>query len=530
MKPDLYQMVSLLLVGASGTAWSDSQEEKKPNILIAFADDWGRYSDAYSGLEGESPLHDLVKTPNFDRVARQGVLFNNAHVSAPSCTPSRSALLSGQYFWRTGRGAVLLGDDAWDFSIPSFPLMLRDQGGYHIGQTYKVWGPALPKDAPYDGTKHEYERHGTAFNTFSQDATRLMDVQGKSLEDARQVLYDEVLGNFEDFLDDRKPGQPLCYWWGPRNTHRSWTKGSGKRLWGIDPDQLKGKLPAFMPDVPDVREDFADYLGEICALDHGLGLLLNRLEEIGELDNTIVIVSGDHGPPGFPRGKANLYDFGTRVPLAIMWPKQIPPGRIVDDFVNLTDLAPTFLESAGMNIPDVMTGRSLMNVLLSKKSGWVDPSRDYVVTGRETHCNTYPSRAIRTKDWLYIYNFRPELWPAGNPVDIEGGTHPTYEQLETRTWPILIDMDASPTKAWLVTNQKNEECNGAYYYDLAFAKRPQEELYRIADDSCTITNLAANPEFQNVKAELKTRLMDELKRYADPRLTSDIFDKPPFAR
>ena len=106
-------------------------------------------------------------------------------------------------------------------------------------------------------------------------------------------------------------------------------KGSGKKLWGIEPDDLKGKMPPFLADVPEVREDLADYFGEVQAFDAALGVLLERLEEIGELDNTLIVVSGDHGPPGFPHGKCNLYDFGSSVSLAIRWggAKRRPRGR-----------------------------------------------------------------------------------------------------------------------------------------------------------------------------------------------------------
>ena len=94
----------------------------------------------------------------------------------------------------------------------------------------------------------------------------------------------------------------------------------GKELWGIDPDKLKGKMPAFLPDVHALREDLADYLGEIAAFDGGLGILIDELKKRGEYENTLIVVSGDHGPPGFPMGKCNLYDFGTKVCLAIAGP------------------------------------------------------------------------------------------------------------------------------------------------------------------------------------------------------------------
>src|SRR5204863_9140921 len=140
---------------------------------------------------------------------------------------------------------------------------------------------------------------------------------------------------------------------------------------GIDPDSLAGKLPTFLPDVPEVREDFADYLGEIQALDMLLGAAIKELEDRGKLDKTMIVVSGDHGPPGFTHGKCNLYDFGTAVSLAIRG-AGTRGGRVLDDFVCLPDLAPTFLEIAGLKPPEVMTGRSAVNVLKSEKSGEVD--------------------------------------------------------------------------------------------------------------------------------------------------------------
>jgi N-sulfoglucosamine sulfohydrolase len=321
--------------------------EKRPNILFAFADDWGRYASAYAKLDGPGTINDSVRTPNFDRIAREGVLFRSAFVSAPSCTPCRSALLSGQHFWRTGRGAILRGA-VWDGTNPSYALMLRESG-YHIGETYKVWGPGTPNDAPYDAPKNSYEKAGGRFNQFSENVTSLV-AQGSEIEAAKEALYAEVRGNFDAFLAARKPGQPFCYWFGPTNVHRKWIKGSGKKLWGIEPDALKGKLPPFLPDVPEVREDMADYLGEVQAYDAALGLLITKLAAIGELDNTVIVVSGDHGAPGFPHGKCNLYDFGANVALAIRGPGVVG-GRVVHDLVTLPDLAPTFLEMGGLKPP-----------------------------------------------------------------------------------------------------------------------------------------------------------------------------------
>ncbi|MDB4779019.1 sulfatase, partial [Verrucomicrobia bacterium] len=368
----------LLICCVSGDA---AESRKRPNILFAFADDWGRYASAYADADGQGTMNDVIHTPHFDRVAGEGVLFKNAFVTAPSCTPCRSSLLSGQYFFRTGLGAILQGA-RWDSNIPSYPLILK-KAGYHIGETYKVWTPGSPVDAPYGAGKFGYQEAGTKFNQFSQNVTKMVS-NGKSIEMAKQVLYDEVMGNFNDFLEDRADDQPFCYWFGPTLVHRKWIKGSGKELWGIDPDKLKGKMPAFLPDVHEVRQDMADYFGEIQAFDAALGLMLEQLEEMGELDNTLVVVSGDHGAPGFPNGKCSLYDFGVGVPLAVRWGGQ-KEGRVVEDFINLMDLAPTFLEAAREPIPEVMTGRSFVSILESNQSGWVNPERNWVITGRERH-------------------------------------------------------------------------------------------------------------------------------------------------
>lgn len=509
---------------------------KRPNIVFAFADDWGRYASAYAKVDQKAGANAIIKTPNFDRVAKDGVLFTHAYVTSPSCTPCRSSLLSGQYFFRTGLGAILSGA-VWDPAIPSFPLLLRDSG-YHIGQTYKVWSPGTPNDAPYGERKYEYESAGRKFNQFSQNVTKMMDEQGLSMEAAKQVLYDEVSGNFGKFLADRKSAdQPFCYWFGPTNVHRKWTRGSGKRLWGLNPDDLKGAMPEFLPDVPAVREDLADYLGEAMAFDTALGLLLKKLEAIGELQNTMVVVSGDHGVPGFTHGKTNLYDFGTGVPLAISWPARTPGGRVVEDFVNLMDLAPTFLEAGATKIPGVMTGKSLVNVLVSQKEGWVDPTRDFVVTGRERHVGRaragnlpYPQRALRTKDFLYIRNFKPDRWPEGDPYGLAQGKEFSEEELTEDTRLTLADMDSGPTKAWLVLNRKNVSVQGPRFYQWAFAKRPAEELYDLREDPDQVKNLAGESGYAEIQEKMAQRLMGVLKEAGDPRVTGDgsTFDKPPY--
>jgi len=513
------------------TALLPAAEVKRPNIVFCFADDWGRYAGCYAGLDGRPGISDVVRTPNIDRIAREGVIFRHAFVTAPSCTPCRSSLLSGQYFFRTHLGAILNGAK-WDPAIPSYPLLLRD-AGYAIGKSFKVWSPGTPADAPYGGQKYAYQKAGGRFNNFSENATAMVKA-GATFAAAKAELLAEVRGNFTAFLADRKEGQPFCYWFGPTLTHREYQKHSGVALWGIDPDALKGKLPPFLPDEPEIRDDVADYLGECQAWDAGVGVLIAELEKRGELDNTIFVISGDHGMPGVPMGKCNLVDHGTNVALVVRGPT-IPGGRVVDDFVNLMDLAPTFLDFGRVAAPSVMTGRSLLPVLRDGRSGQVDPARTWVVTGRERHVGSaregnlpYPHRALRTKEFLYIRNFAPDRWPMGSPKFTARADLPPFEQIEKSTYTVFADMDASPTKAWVVHHFDDPRYR--WIYELAFGRRPGEELYDLAKDPYQVKNVAGDPAYAATKDRLAAQLLGTLKEVGDPRVGPEPvkFELPPF--
>jgi arylsulfatase A-like enzyme len=504
------------------------------NIVFAFADDWGRYAGAYAKHERSESINRFVSSPHFDRVAREGALFLNANVPAPSCTPCRSSILSGQYFWQTGLGAILSGA-VWDETIPTYPLEL-EKSGFHIGHTYKVWAPGKSANIPYGARRTAYMSAGIHFGRFSHRATERAREIG--VEAAKKELFDEVRGNFDSFMEARPAGKPFCYWWGPTNTHRTWEPGSGQALWGLNPDDLQGSLPAFLPDVPEVREDVCDYLGECRAFDTGLGVILQRLEELGELDDTLVVISGDHGIPGMPRAKCNLYNIGCEVSLAMRWPGKIKAGRVIEDFVNLMDLAPTFMEAAGVPIPSSMTGKSLLPLLLDERSGQIDPERTFVVTGRERHVHTardgmlpYPQRSIHTKEYLYIINFEPDRWPMGVPngMDDLDAAAPAYEAIQWETRTVYPDMDASPTKAWMVHHRKEEPVQPLF--ELAFGKRPYEELYDLRQDPHYMNNVADKAEYAEAKAALNSKLLELLRAQRDPRVveTPCRFEHAPYA-
>ncbi|QGJ71970.1 N-sulfoglucosamine sulfohydrolase [Planctomycetales bacterium 10988] len=512
-------------------SWAE-QSPNRPNILFVFADDWGQQASAYAPFTQNDGINEIVKMPNFDQVAKEGVLFPNAFVNAPSCTPCRSSLMSGQYFWRTGRGAILRGA-VWDESIPSWPLLLHD-AEYHIGKSHKVWGPGTPGDAPYGQKKYAYEKAGKKINQFSQQATKLLE-SGKSVEEAKEILLNEVRENFQAFLNDRDNQQPFCYWYGATNVHRKWIKGSGKTLWGIDPDSLEGRMPPFLPDVHEVRQDLADYLGEAEAFDASLGVLLETLKETGDYDDTLIIISGDHGPPGFPHGKCNLYDFGTQVALAVAGPG-VKGGRVVEDFVSVPDLAPTVLEAAGVEIPEVMTAKSLWPTLKSSKEGLVDSSRTWVVSGRERHVEMaragnlpYPQRALRTKDYLFIINFRPNRYPLGDPHYLNSDEPPTTEELTEDTFVAFPDDDAGPTKAWIINHRNDPQWK--FFFEHTYSKRPRLELYDLKQDPYQMNNVAEDPEYGSIVKELRSQLMKVLKESGDPRVVDNgsFFETSPMA-
>ncbi len=453
----------------------------RPNILFLFADDWAWPHASCLDMPE-------VRTPTFDRLAREGVLFRNAHCAAPSCSPSRAAILTGQWHWRLGDGVNLRGALPSKFTV--YPDLL-EQTGYFVGLSGKGYGPGSIAD-------------------------RSRNPAGRSFK------------NFDAFLAARPKGKPFCFWFGSRDPHRPYRWRSGREA-GLDP--AKVTVPAYLPDNATVREDIADHYAEVERFDSDSAAILASLEKAGELDQTLVVMSGDNGWP-FPRCKAGLYDSGTHQPLAIRWPSKVKAGRVVDDFASLADLAPTFLEAAGLPVPPAMTAKSLMPVLVAEASGQVDPQRDHVLTGMETHvpCRAlgdgnlggYPMRSIFTHDFHFIRNFRPERWPAGDPA---AGGMPDYKELATNTRVGWADCDASPSKAWMLLHR--DEAATAGLAKSAFDKRPARELYDLRKDPYEMTNLAEDPAYAKVAEELESRLMSELKATGDPRATGhgDEFDR-----
>lgn len=475
-----YKIVACMLLLWIAPLWgeaapSEANVASKPNILFCLADDWGW---AHAGAYGDR----VVQTPTFDRLAKEGALFDQAYVSSPSCTPSRNAMLTGQQFYRLDAGANLWS--TLDAKHPNFMFLLRE-AGYQIGHWRKAWGPGYFE-------KGGYKEHPC----------------GPESE-------------FASFMASRDKDQPFCFWFGTSDPHRPYERGIGKKS-GIPLDQIE--LPAFYPDTEAVRSDIADYYYEVQRWDREVGEALRLLEKEGLLDNTIIVMTSDNGMP-FPRCKSNLYDWGTRMPMAIRWRGEVQPGTQVTDFVSLTDLAPTFLALAGVDIPQEMTGQSLGPILKAGHADPVDAKRDFVVFGRERHVpaqkkpslDGYPSRAIRTDQWLLILNLESERWPAGVPSGSSTSWIKHY-----------ADCDDGPTKS--VIRGLKEHPNGKELYELSFGKRPPVELYDCLADPAQTNNLAAKPEHAETIEQLRTQLVDYLKETEDPRFTGQPvkFDGYPF--
>lgn len=470
----LLRISAMFLLAVVATTGCSRREEplaertaqRPPNILLAIADDW---SWPHSGVYGDP----VIKTPTFDRIAREGVLFSRAFVASPSCTPSRAALLTGQWHWRLEESANLWSTLKARF--PVYPDLLEAQG-YFVGYSRKGWGPGR------------------------------WEVGGRT----RNPAGDEY-ADFEAFLEQRPAEAPFCYWFGSRDPHRPYEEGTGAAA-GMALEKIN--LFRSFPDHPIVRSDVADYFWEVQRFDREVGELIERLESLGELDNTVLVMTSDNGMP-FPRCKATLYDGGTRVPLAIRWPQRITGGRSVDDLVSLTDLAPTFLEAAGLPVPPDMTGRSLTPILESEEQGRVDPDRSFVLLGKERHvpCQEVPDsggtpmRAIRTEDFLYIRNFRPDRWPGGTP-DYEHAFLPG-------AW--YGDVDNGPTKFYMIDHRDQDEQH-RLLFELAFGKRPAEELYDLDVDPAQLHNVASNPDYRQVLERLSRKLTEQMERTEDPRL------------
>ncbi|MCW0483932.1 sulfatase family protein [Gaoshiqia sediminis] len=496
-------------------------DRKQPNILFAISDDQSFGHTSFGGSE-------YIKTPAFDRVAREGIYFSNCIAGSPGCAPSRSTIVTGRYHWQNEQS----GQHASSWMKKHIPFIdLLDANGYVTGRTGKGVAPFQYARNEQDSLWRATDAGGITYSNISYEKGSPGDE--RTAGGISTINYFE---NFKYFMENVRGEKPFFFWFGAHEPHRSYEQDSWKRN---DKKTENVKVPGFFPDREIVRGDLLDYAVEIEWFDLHLQRMLTYLEEIGELENTIVIVTADNGMP-FPRAKANAYEYGIHVPFAVRYPKSFPGGRIVDDMISFADLAPTILEVTGTSPEGMLpvSGESILHILKSKETGIVDPSKKYVFTGRERHSSSrylnwgYPQRAIRSQDFLLIWNLKPERWPAGAPQRIVKGT---TDQL----WPMyglddmgihhsdwaFTDIDAAPTKSYIIENWQDEEINP--FFELAHGKRPEFELFNVQNDPFCLTNLTGKPDYEETEEEMKRALMKELTRSGDPRIVGpdkEIFD------
>jgi N-sulfoglucosamine sulfohydrolase len=464
-------------------------ETPRPNILFCIADDWGLHAGAYNTR--------WVKTPAFDRIAREGLLFQNAYTPMAKCAPSRAIVLTGRHLWQNEEAGNHLAYFPKNFK--SWPEVLTEKG-WHTGITGKGWGPGIAKDA--EGKSRLLT--GKPFDN------------RKATPTTKKVSATDYASNFTDFLDSAPPDAPWCFWYGSQEPHREYefqsgaTKG-GKKLTDID------RVPGYWPDNETVRHDMLDYALEIEHMDHHLARMMAELEKRGQLENTLIIVTSDHGMP-FPRVKGFAYHDSNHIPLAVRWPRGMQaPGRSIDDFVDFTDIAMTILDYAA--IPEEesgmmpITGKSWRPIFESDKSGRIIPERDHVLIGKERndvgrpHNWGYPIRGIITAENLFLHNYETSRWPAGNP---ETG---------------YLDTDGGPTKSLILDLGRANRADP--FWQINFGMRPADELYDLRTDRDCIKNLASDPANTGRMASLRQRMETILKSQNDPRMEGrgHIFDE-----
>jgi len=496
-----------------------SDAQKRPNILFAISDDQSFAHTSFAGAR-------FVNTPTFDRIASSGVYFRNCLSGSPGCAPSRSAIVTGRYHWQNEQAGQHAS--GWLKKYVPFVDVLKADG-YYTGYTGKGVGPFRYGKDENDSLRVE-NAAGKAYSEIRYE-------QGSPGDErfANKINTINYAANFKAFIENREKDKPFFFWYGATEPHRDYEEGSGlrrgKKLSDVD-------VPAFFPDVETVRSDMLDYAVEIEWFDLHLERIINHLDSIGELENTIVIVTADNGMP-FPRAKANGYEYGIHVPMAIRYPKEFPGGRSVEDMISFADLAPTILELTGTSAEGMLpiSGKSFAEVLRSKKDGLVDVSRKYAFSGRERHSSSrylnlgYPQRMIRDQNYLLTWNQRSERWPAGAPQRINpetGDLWPIYgldeDGVHHSQWA-FTDVDACPTKSFLVENMNVDGIKR--YFDLSYGKRPEYELFDISEDPDCLNNLSGLDGYSEVEARMKEALLAKTKETGDPRVVGadpEVFD------
>ncbi len=437
----------------------------RPNMLLLLSDD---HSYPYVGCYG----HPDMRTPTLDKLASEGLLFHRAFQAAPQCVPSRTALMTGRspVSARMGRFSSPLPPEA-----VTLPDLLR-KNGYFTGvarRNYHLDGPGGGARGGYVGTVIEEK----GLRTFA-----------KRLDFVDQSGPGTTVDVVNQFLDKLPKGKPFFFWINFNDPHHPWDRNS------IDPprDPAKVTLPKFFPDLPGMRKDFALYLDEISRVDGEVKSILDILDKRGLASNTMVAFMGDNGM-ALPHGKGSLYDPGLNVPLMVRWPGKVKPGGSTRSLVSGEDIAPTFLDAAGIAKAPGMSGRSFLKLLAGDSS--YEP-RKHIFGARlqhgsgtmtpETKSSVWDlSRCVRSDRFKLIYNVTPFM--EYQPVD----------SARDDGWQQMMKAHAE--------GRLDAKIDRAYFQN----PRPIYELFDLEKDPNEFENLAGKPELADVERELRKALIEK---------------------
>ena len=430
----------LLLVLASSLSSVRGAPEapSRPSFLVLIADDMA-WNDC--GAYG----HEKIRTPTIDRLAREGLRFDRAFLAISSCSPSRCCILTGRYPHSTGAGELHqpLGVE----QVTLFELL--GKAGYYTAAAGK-WH--LGK-----ATRSEVDR--------------IYGGGGPS-----------GCGHWVKALEERPKDRPFFLWLAASDPHRGYARNTIPR----PHESSDAVVPPYLPDVEDTRRDLALYYDEIARMDGFAGRVIGKLAEQGAADNTVVLFLSDNGRP-FPRCKTTVYDSGVRTPFIIRWPAKVRPGMTTGSIVSSVDIAPTFLDLAGVTPSRSFQGRSFASILASPPA----KTRRYAFAEHNWHDYTAHERAVRSERFLYIWNAYPDL--AGTPP-ADAVRSPTYVAMRRLR-------DAGELSA---------EQTGCFK-----TPRPVEALFDTEADPHSLSNLAGDSKHADVLEEMRTALAKWKKRTAD---------------
>jgi arylsulfatase A-like enzyme len=431
----------------------------KPNILFLLSDD---HSYPFLSTYG-SPN---VKTPTLDQLAAEGMKFHRFFTGAPQCVPSRAVLM-------TGRSAVAARMTRFSSPLPrdevTLPELLRERGGYFTGicgRSYHLDGSARIGPA----VAQVFQEH--RLKTFTERVDFL-----NTCSDT------EVAGQLAAFLDQKPAGKPFFMWANFSDPHHVWNAPAEFR-----PNPASLVLPAHWPDLLGLREQLADYFGEVNRLDRTVAGVLAVLKQRGLMDSTLIIFCGDNGA-ALPHGKGSLYDPGSNVPFLVRWPGVVKPGGDSRALISAEDLAPTLLAAAGIAPGAKMSGMSFLPLLKGEKF----TPRKHLFVERGPHGSAPVAvnmanagydlgRAVRSDRHKFIYNCTP--WIPYAPVDSAGG----------RGWKEMQEANAA--------GKLSPGLRATYFT----TPRPVYELYDLEADPSELNNLSGKPELAAVERELREAL------------------------